>query len=249
MIWKLDAELVEGIWRETGEVFGNKLWLDSMYGLVPRDRQEQIEQVTGLSLSGLLDQTVRDLDQTVRDLDQGLPDPSLFFAALARVLARFGVVAHFARHPRYGDVLERARMIEETGSVPAHGAEVWDFDEDMVGELWLAIEDSLDDADWVSEQFTGMLLPEWRDEATLRVRCEVDQFVAGVLCDLGDLGDPSVALIRVAEAFSRHGIDIQYGPHPESGDVVARARMILAAQGEDPDQGNGPDGEVGEEGE
>ena len=225
VVWRFDAEVVEKIWRETGEVFGNSLWLDSMYELIPSDWQRQAGELTGLRLDDLLSRAVHQLD-----MDGDLADPSLFFLAFARTLADLGITAEFAPHPTYGSVLERAKAVEATGSAPAFAPEVWDFDQEMVEEVWLAIEDSLEDPDWIIERFEEMLLPEWRDEATLRARCAANLILFELVETLNDLEDPSVALVRVAEAFLPYGITIKYGPHPEHGDIDARAQAVLAGR-------------------
>ncbi|MGW7201303.1 hypothetical protein [Streptomyces chryseus] len=103
-VWEFDTEQVEQIWRDTREVFGNKLWMEGMlYGVFYEKWQQEAEERSGTEFSDVL-------VSMVEGLSPG--DPSEVFAVFRRGFARYGITMAFAPHPHHGDVLERARRIE-----------------------------------------------------------------------------------------------------------------------------------------
>jgi hypothetical protein len=52
--WTLDRELLNQLWHETLDVFGNKLWNESMYGLIPPRWQEEIYRRSGRDVTDVL---------------------------------------------------------------------------------------------------------------------------------------------------------------------------------------------------
>jgi hypothetical protein len=119
--WTLDRKFLNEIWRETLDVFGNKLWHESMYGLFPDEWQEELGQRSG-----------RDVVDVLYD---GLDKPSSYLA-----LDRFCGSLRRALEP-YGITLRFPPGITPTDA-PAGGAD--DEDEDEFGDFDF---DELDDFD------------------------------------------------------------------------------------------------------
>src|SRR5436190_9764068 len=104
--WTLDADKVERLWKDTREVFGNKLWDEDMYGIFPADWREQAQRRSGKHFSDLLREAVGGFG------GGRSTDPSLIFLALQRTFAQYGVTLEFADHRVHGDLIERAHELE-----------------------------------------------------------------------------------------------------------------------------------------
>ena len=81
LTWTMDPAQVEFIWKQSREVFGNKLWFERMlYGPgLPAPWQEELTRRAGEGIMEVLLEAVGDLRE---------PDPSLVFLGLRDAFAR-----------------------------------------------------------------------------------------------------------------------------------------------------------------
>jgi hypothetical protein len=163
LTWTMTRDQVEFIWKETREVFHNKLWFESMLyadvGL-PGEWQAELERRSGLDVMDVLIEAVGDL----RD-----PDPSLVFLGLHDTFARYGITLQIAPHPIHGDVLARARELVGSGaSRPAYAPVTWHLDAGCVAGLRTEIEVSRRDAGRVADALADCLGDARADELSLR---------------------------------------------------------------------------------
>jgi hypothetical protein len=163
LTWTMTTDQVEFIWKETREVFENKLWFESMLyadvGL-PGEWQAELERRSGLDIMDVLIEAVGDL----RD-----PDPSLVFHGLHDTFARYGITLNVADHPIHGDVLARARELVESGaSRPVYAPVTWHLNRECVATLRDEIEVSGRDAGRIADALVDCLGAARADELSLR---------------------------------------------------------------------------------
>jgi hypothetical protein len=229
LTWTMDAEQLEFIWTETREVFGNKLWFESMLdgpGL-PEEWQDELAERSGQDIFDVLVEAVGDL----RD-----PDPSLVFLGLHDAFARYGVTLEIPPHRHHGDVLVRARELVDSGaSRPTYVQQLWPLDAACTASLWLQIETARVDTrrEMVSRQIADALAAclgdERADELSLRCQKQLSVAVYIAVNRLAADADPSLFFAAMRDFFRdpRHGdVTLEFAPHPEHGDVLARARQL-----------------------
>jgi hypothetical protein len=229
LTWTMDTEQVEFIWTETREVFGNKLWFESMLdgpGL-PEQWQDELAERSGQDIVDVLVEAVGDL----RD-----PDPSLVFLGLHDACARYGVTLEIPPHPYHGDLLVRARgLVDMDASRPTYTQQVWPLGAECVANLWLQIETARVDARrevvsrQIAESLAACLGDERADELSLRCREQLSVAVHIAVNRLPSHADPSLVFAAMRDFFRDpdHGdVTLEFAPHPEHGDVLARARPL-----------------------
>ncbi|MFE9093305.1 hypothetical protein [Streptomyces sp. NPDC007264] len=223
-VWEFDTEQVKQIWRDTREVFGNKLWIEGMlYNVFYEEWQREAEERSGTDFFDLL-------VSTVAGQDPG--DPSEVFAAFRRGFAQYGITTVFAPHPDHGDVLERARRIEAGESLPEPGP--WHLDESYVTEVWDDLaEDLTDGGQAMADSFPEQLLDAFELATRDSAFCAIER----MLDDLAEGDDPSQAFAGLRELAAAHGIELTFAPHPRWGDLIERAKRLRTGE---PVQGSGP---------
>jgi hypothetical protein len=216
VIWPVDHAAVCTIWRSTREVFGNKLWHGDVDEVLDTDEYARyvavVEERSGQSLF-----------DCVMDAVAGLypADPSEVFAALHTAFAGYGVELRFAPHHRHGDLLARAAAVK-AGTPPPAAPRQHRLDETTVDGIWTAAEDygyeDFRPDEWYDEDLLDDLQAVSEDEPLLITSRLVDGFTEDT--------DPSL-FFRALHRYGRaNGIDIRFAPHPEHGDVLARADAI-----------------------
>jgi hypothetical protein len=219
LTWTLTTEQVEFMWKETREVFGNKLWFESMLyadiGL-PAEWQDELERRAGADIMDVLIEAVGDL----RD-----PDQSLVFLGLHDTFARYGITLDGTWHPIHGDLLARADALVEAGeSRPAYAAATWHLDAGCVARLWDLFDLTRRDEGRIADAWPTVLGPARADELSLRCGEELRIAVYIATNSAGPDVDPAVALTALRDWFAHpyHGqVTLEYAPHPEHGDVLA----------------------------
>jgi len=229
LTWAMDAEQVVFIWTETRDVFGNKLWFESMlYGPgLPEEWQDELAERSGEDVVDVLVEAVGDL----RD-----PDPSLAFLGLHDTFARYGVTLQIPPHPHHGDLLVRARgLVDADASRPTYTPQSWPLGAECVASLWQQIESLRGHtrrevaSRQVAEALAACMGDERADELSLRCRKALSVAVYIAVNHLPSDADPSLVLEAVRDFFRDpfHGdVTLEFAPHPEHGDVLARARQL-----------------------
>jgi hypothetical protein len=220
--WTLDSDRVKFIWRETAELSGNR-WFDSLC----EDwafREEWQTEIARRAGSDFLD-VLHDAKDPLNRFD----DPSLSLLALKETFAQYGVTLEMEPHPWHGDVIARALELRAAGrSGPEYGPATWRIDRDRVVWRWEAIERYGNPSD-----FEDILTEPEMDELTLRGDLEVRIRMNMAVEHINRFEDPSLTFLAVHEYFRdpRHGdVTFEFEPHPEHGDVLERARRIIAEQ-------------------
>jgi hypothetical protein len=209
LTWTLTREQVQFIWKETREVFHNKLWFESMLyadiGL-PAEWQDELERRSGQDIMDVLIEAVGDL----RD-----PDPSLVFLGLHDMFARYGITLEIAPHPIHGDVLTRARELVESGvSRPEYTPVTWTLDETCVATLWREIEVSRRDAGRIADALADCLGEARADELSLRCGEELRIAVYIAINNVPAEADAGTVLLALRDWFSSryHGeVTLEFG--------------------------------------
>jgi hypothetical protein len=231
LTWTMDAAQVEFIWKESREVFGNKLWFESMlYGPgLPEPWQRELARRSGENIMEVVLEAVGDLRE---------PDPSLVFLGLHDTFARYRVTLEIPPHPIHGDLLARARGLVAAGaSRPTYAPAVWHLDGEDVAALWQASYTPGSQHRRFADIFEGCLGDVRADELSLRYGGEIPVAVYSALHDLAQDADPSLTLLALREYFADryHGaVTLEYAPHPMHGHVLERARRALAGRLDDP---------------
>jgi hypothetical protein len=210
LTWVMDAELMEFIWTETREVFGNKLWFESVLDWegLPEQWQDTLVQRSGQSIVDVLVEAVGDL----RD-----PDPSLVFLGLHETCARYRIILEIPPHPQHGDLLQRARGLRDAGlSRPAYARQTWAVDGDCVAALGRAIVAARKDtrlairARQIADALADCLGDERADELSLRCGEELSTAVYIAIKPLSADADVSLVLAAIRDFFR----------DPRNGDIV-----------------------------
>jgi len=223
LTWTLTTEQVEFIWKETREVFGNKLWFESMMYAregIPAEWQDELERRSGQDIVDTLTEAVGDL----RD-----PDPSLVFLGLRDTFARYGITLDVAPHPIHGDVLERARGLTATGrSRPPYGPVVWRLDAACLASLRSAIETSRRDtrreiqAGTVADALADCLGDARADELSLRCGEELRIAVYIAANKVPPDADADTVLLAMRDWFAdrHHGqVTLEFATGAANSDV------------------------------
>jgi hypothetical protein len=199
--WTFTVKQVETVWRDTHQVFGNKLWTESMlYDVFLPQWQEELERRSGRRFAEVLSDAVAGL---------GGGDPSLVFLGFRRAFDRYGVVTVFARHPLHGDVLKRAKRIEARGTQPDR-PQTWTLSADTFHALCAEIEDTGLDEELITESL-AVVLSEWRlDELERRYGGELSELVYSVISELSVKDGPAAVVAGVQEAFAELGITLRF---------------------------------------
>lgn len=199
--WTFTVKQVETVWRDTRQVFGNKLWTESMlYDVFLPEWQQELERRAGRGFLDVLNEAVDGL---------GDDDPSLVFLGFQRTFATYGIVTEFARHPLHGDVLKRARQIESNGAEPDKPVR-WTLPEEALFDLCAEIEDAERDEELIAESF-GISLSEGQvDELERRYGGELSELVYAVVADLTAGDGPEVVIHGVQQALADLGITLQF---------------------------------------
>jgi len=215
LTWTLDEDGVDRVWSETRQVLHNKLWYDSMYGVIPHGWQAELERRSGRSFGDVLRAV-----QAVDGLDRDHPDPSLVFLGLHREFARYGVTLRFAPHRLHGDVLNRAQQIE-VGTPPAE-QDGWDLDTEDVVTLWdLAaegIEYGSDASDDSARDLAEMLPSDILDAYERRVG-EARIALSDLFEDVDEDTSPREVLLHLQRLLAKDGVVVRFAPHPEHGHI------------------------------
>jgi hypothetical protein len=199
--WTFTVKQVETVWRDTRQVFGNKLWTESMrYDVFLPEWQRELERRAGRDFLDILGEAVGRL---------GGDDPSLVFLGFQRTFGRYGVVTEFARHPLHGDVLKRARRIESDGTEPDPPLR-WTLSQDALFDLCAEIEDAERDEELVAEAFAIVLSERQLDELERRYGGELSELVYAVVADLTAGDGPEVVIHGVQQALADLGITLQF---------------------------------------
>jgi hypothetical protein len=214
LTWTMTRDQVEWIWKETREVFGNKLWFESMMYAddgIPEEWQEELARRSGQDIVDTLTEAVGDL----RD-----PDPSLVFRGLHDTFARYGITLNIRSHPVHGDVLERARELVDSGvSRPAYGPVTWNLDAECVASLRDAIEVSDRDSAEVADALADCLGARRADELSLRCGEELRIAVYIAMNKAPADADTGDVLLAMRDWFASpyHGqVTLEYAPHPST---------------------------------
>lgn len=199
--WTFTVKQVETVWRDTRQVFGNKLWTESMlYDVFLPEWQQELEHRTGRGFLAVLGEAVDGL---------GGDDPSLVFLGFQRTFGTYGIVTEFARHPLHGDVLKRARRIESNGAEPEQPVR-WTLPREALFDLCAEIEDAERDEELIAESF-GIALSEGQlDELERRYGGELSELVYAVVADLTAGDGPEVVIHGVQQAMADLGITLQF---------------------------------------
>jgi hypothetical protein len=221
--WTLDSERVEFIWNETEEVFGNSMWFDSICTDegIPEEWQDEIAQRAEADFFDVV-------GAAVGDLDPADADPSLVFLGLREMFGQYGVTLDVEPHPWHGDVIARAQERRAGGPPQRDYAPVtWTVNEERVVRLWEDIKNF-----GPGDAAAGMFLyPSQEDELRLRGREAANSALRRAVGDVDRWADPSLTYLALHEYFRQpyHGeVTFEFAPHPEYGDVLERARRILA---------------------
>jgi hypothetical protein len=223
LTWTLDRRRVEFIWHETAEVFGNSMWIDSICGGkgIPDEWQRELARRKGGSFFSVLVEAIGDLSPD--------DDPSLVFLALQETCLRYGVTLLVEPHPRHGDVIARAEGLRAgSRSRPERGPVTWAVEEERVVTLWNEI-----GAFGPGHAVVVLLDEEERDELTLRGGIEVGIALEDAVRHVDEDADPSLTFLALHDYFrdpGKGGVTLEFAPHPEHGDVLARARRTDAGE-------------------
>ena len=102
----------------------------------------------------------------------------------------------------------------------------WPLDAGCVAELWRLFDLTRRDDGRIAGALADCLGPARADELSLRCGEELRIAVYIATNDLGPDVDPGVALTALRDWFASpyHGqVTLEYAPHPDHGDVLARA--------------------------
>ena len=224
LTWVLDRDRVEFIWHETAEVFGNKLWIESMLyndSGFTEEWREELARRKGESFFDVLVEACAGLGSQA--------DPSLVLLALKETFGRYGVTLDLEPHPWRGDVIARALELRAADrSRPEYPPVTWTIGVDRVVSLWTEIED-----DGPEDAVEDLLYEREADELTLRGEIEVRIALESAVEHLDEDADPSLTFLALHDYFRDpyHGdVIFEFAPHPEHGDVLERARRIRAGE-------------------
>jgi hypothetical protein len=200
--WTFGTDQVERIWAETRQVFGNKLWKESMLDAVfPGGWQDELVRRSGQSLHDVF-------TDAVGHLPEGC-DPSLVFLGFRRAFARYGITAEFAAHPLHGDVLARAERLGSARSGPA-GAVTWQLSATDRYELLDEIGATGPDDELIAETLAMFLSERQVDELERRHGGELHELVYGAVTDLDPGAPPEAVLAAILEKIVQYGIQVEF---------------------------------------
>jgi hypothetical protein len=199
--WTFTVKQVETVWRDTRQVFGNKLWTESMlYDVFPPQWQEELERRSGRRFPDVLSDAVAGL---------GGGDPSLVFLGFRRAFDRYGIVTVFARHPLHGDVLKRAKRIESRGAQPDR-PQAWTLPGGTFHALCAEIVDTGLDEEQITESL-AVVLAEWQlDELERRYGGELSELVYSVISELSPKDGPEVVVRGIQDACAELGVTLRF---------------------------------------
>jgi hypothetical protein len=220
VVWFVESDDVDTIWRSTNEVFGNSLWHTDVDEVLDSDRYREVanlvEERSGQSLFNCV------MDAVANRFPK---DSSEVFAYLHRAFAEYGVDLQFADHYRYGNLLERAAR-SEAGEPTDDPPRVHVFDEWSVVGLWNNIENNgyedCSPTDWLDADYADDI-QQVVDGGTI---VAVGEMVDGLPPD----ADPSLFYQALQRVSAGYGIHVTFAPHPEHGDVLERAARITAGE-------------------
>jgi hypothetical protein len=199
--WTFTVKQVETVWRDTRQVFGNKLWIESMlYDVFPPEWQQELEQRAGRDFRDVLGEAVDGL---------GGDDPSLVFLAFQRTFGGYGVVTEYARHPLHGDVLKRGLRVESTGTEPDE-PQRWLLPEPAFHELCTDISGAQRDEELIAESFAVQLSERQLDELERRYGGELSELAYAVVADLTAGDGPEVVVAGIQQALADLGITLEF---------------------------------------
>jgi hypothetical protein len=218
--WTLDSDRVEFIWGETEAVFGNTMWFDSIFDAgIPVEWHDEFALRADTDLYDAV-------SEAVGDLDPDHADPSLVFLGLKEMFGRYGVTLEIEPHPEYGDVIALAQECLPGRPLPDYPPATWTIHEERVVALWDDIENLK------TPYVVGMFLSDDQQyELWLRGGTKVPIAVMLAVQHLDKNADPSLAFLAVHEYFSqpyKGDVTFEFAPHPVHGDVLERARRIVA---------------------
>jgi hypothetical protein len=200
--WTFTAKQVDMIWTETRQVFGNKLWNESMlYGVFYDTWQQEVARRSGLSFHDVL------ID-AVDHLDEGC-DPSLVFLGFQREFAKYGITTEFAAHQIHGDVLARARGLGSATTAPA-GPQTWTLSVTDHDELLDEISGAALDPELISESLDMFLSGQQVDELERRYGGELEQLVYGVVTRLDPGADPEAVVSALRDKIAQYDITLTF---------------------------------------
>jgi hypothetical protein len=216
-VWPVDHADVCTIWSSTLTVFGNSLWHQDVDEALDTDEyREYVDLVEDRSGQSLFDCVL----DAVAGLHPG--DPSEVFAVLHRAFLGYGVELRFADHYRYGDVLARAAAIA-AGVRVAEPPRSHHLDAAAVAAIWSDAENHGYDDDFrPHESFDADLC----DDLAYAAGGEVFLSTTEIVRAFTDDTDPSRYFQGLQRYGAEHGIEITFAPHPEHGDVLARAAAL-----------------------
>jgi hypothetical protein len=215
--WVMDPELVEFLWTETREVFGTKLWFESVLDWegIPERWQDELVRRSGQSIVDVLIEAVGDLRE---------PDPSLVFLGLHETCARYQIILEIPPHPQRGDLLQRARALRDAGLTrPAYARQTWALESESVVALGRAIEAARKDtrpeirARRIADVLADCLGDERADELSLRCGEELSIAVYIAIKPLSADAEMSLILSAIRDFFRdpHHGdIVLEFAPRP-----------------------------------
>jgi len=216
VVWLVEHEDVCTIWTATRQVFGNSLWHSDVDEALDTDRYRQfVDLVEARSGQSLFD--------CVLDAVAGLypGDPSEVFAALHRAFTAWGVDLQFSDHYRYGDVLARAAAVAG-GAAVEQPARVHHVDEDVVVDIWdAAVNHGLEDFR-PDDFYDGDLM----DDLETVYGAPITSLTRLLVEDHDADADPSLFFRNLHRFGTDRGIEITFAPHPEHGDLLARAEAL-----------------------
>jgi hypothetical protein len=212
--WTFTVKQVETVWRDTHQVFGNKLWTESMlYDVFLPQWQEELERRSGRPFRDVLSDAVAGL---------GAGDPSLVFLGFRRAFDRYGIVTVFARHPLHGDVLKRAKRIESRGTQPDR-PQMWRLPADTFHRLCAEITETGLDEELITESL-AVVLSDWQlDELERRYGGELSELIYGVISEFSVKDGPAAVVASIQDAFAELGVTLRFaGVRPVLPDRLRR---------------------------
>jgi hypothetical protein len=200
--WDFSTEQVELIWKETRQVFGNKLWNESMlYAVFYGTWQQEVARRSGQDFHDVLIDAVGHLGESC--------DPSLVFLGFQREFAKYGITTDFPPHPLHGDVLARARGLGSAMAAPA-GPVTWTLTKAEFHELLAEIDAAELDDEMVAEVLDMMLDAHQVDELERRYGGELRQLLYGVVTDLPEGAGPEAVIAGIQAELAEVKITLTF---------------------------------------
>jgi hypothetical protein len=194
--WIFTPDQIDAAWRATRDVWGNKLWYETMlYEVIPAEWQQEVRARSGRDFREFLDDAVGDLAGD---------DPSLVFLAMLQAFGAYGITVEFPPHPVHGDVLALAARV---------APDTWTLPEDAFYELCAALHDDGDGQpppDVVVEIFADCLSPQRQEEIERRSPVPFDDLVRAMLADVTASSDPEVLIDAFARRLAGLGITLRF---------------------------------------